>query len=63
MCLQGLMKSFNDSSRYLGNMHIQKPLRITKGNNFNRIGHWLLQLYYKYLSCIYVNIYISTASP
>ena len=34
-------------------MHIQKSLRITTGNNSNRIGPKPLQFYYEYFSDIY----------
>ena len=31
-------------------LSIQKPLKITKGNNSNSIGPYLLGFYYKHLS-------------
>ena len=31
----------------------EKPFRITKGNNSNRIGPWPFLFYFKYLSCRY----------
>ena len=37
-------------------MHIQKPFRITKGNNSNRIGPWPLH-FIRNMCLVYMNLF------